>query len=145
MPSAHRLGTFELTAPRIIVMDPGYSIDTAKLPHSGCIISKCRPGRWKVELMPELAPKYQRWLVPRTLIAAEESAKLAQGRGRWRGLAKEIGSDGGVIGLYDLAHFQDGSVIPPGQKPLVDSWSNDRAMLWYSMNCDAVSGKLASV
>lgn len=52
---------------------------------------------------------------------------------------------GGVIGIYDLEHFQDGSVVPSGQKPLVESWSDDPRMLWYSMNCDAVSKKLASV
>jgi hypothetical protein len=125
-------------------MDPGYSIDTAK-GRSGRIIRKCRPGTWKVELLPEPEPKQQRWLVPRTLIAAEESAVLSNGRGRWRTLAKDIGSDGGVIGVYDLAHFQDGTVVAAGQKPLVESWSDDPAMLWYSMNCDAVQGKLASV
>ena len=145
MPSPLKLGAFELSSPKIIVMDPGYSMDTARLPGGGRIVSRCRLGRWNVELMPELEPRQRKWLVPRTLITSEESCMLAQGRGRWHRIAKDIGSDGGVIGVYDLAHFQDGSVVPLGQKPLVDSWSEDPAMLWYSMNCDAVQGKLASV
>lgn len=139
-----RLGTFDLTTPNLVVMDPGYSIDTAK-GRSGRILRKCRPGRWKVEFVPEPEPKQQKWLVPRTLIAAEESAMVSEGSGHWRTVAKDIGSDGGVIGVYDLAHFQDGTVVPVGQKPLVESWSDDSAMLWYSMNCDAVRGRLASV
>ena len=139
-----RLGTFDLTTPNLVVMDPGYSIDMAKS-RSGRILRKCRPGKWKVQLVPEPEPKQQKWLVPRTLIAAEESLMLSDGKGRWRTVAKDIGSDGGVIGVFDIAHFQDGTVVPKGQKPLVDSWSDDPAMLWYSMNCDSVRGKLASV
>src|SRR5215471_18027432 len=144
MPATRTLGTFELTSTSLIVMDPGYSIDSATLAHSGLVVKRCRPGRWKVEFIPEPRPQ-GRWLVPRTLITAEESAMLSNGRGRWRTVAKAIGSDGGVIGVYDLAHFQDGNVVPTGQKPLVESWANNPAMLWYSMNCDAVREKLASV
>src|SRR5436190_14608793 len=125
-------------------MDPGYSIDMAKS-RSGRIIRSCRPGKWKVEFAPERVPKQQHWLVPRIVIATEQSATLKDARGHWRTVAKGIGGDGGVIGVYDLAHFQDGTVVPAGQKPLVDSWADDPAKLWYSMNCHAVRGKLASV
>lgn len=39
MPTIEQVGRFDLTSPKVVVIDPGYTLETAQLRYGGCFIS----------------------------------------------------------------------------------------------------------
>ena len=91
-------------------------------------------------------PSYPQWrTVPRTVVATHAVCKQVPVESDWRRVADEIGQDGGVIGLYDVAHFQDVSVIPADHKVRGQESPDDSRWLWYRFVCDILGKQDATV
>lgn len=139
MTVSQQLGTFQVTSSKLVVIDPGYTLDTAELQYGGCFVAPCRLGSWKVEVTMDSPPSEPR-TVPRTVIAMHTACEEIPLESDWRRVADEVGQDGGVIGLYDVAHFQDVSVIPADREAMGDSrWR------WYRFVCDVLGKQHVTV
>ena len=128
----------------MIVMDPGYSEDTAEIPGLGHIIPSCATGEWRVEVFQQTPPS---WLkpAPRFVLAFRSNfSRPSPEASDWQNIAAEIGGDSPLIGIYDLAHFDDASVVPKNQKWTFDGKPAIEEKLWYSLNCEAIQNRLAS-
>ncbi len=136
MPSVQRIGSFKVTSPTIVVTDPGY--DEATLHISDCVI-----GEWGVQLDLDTAPGWP-GQVPRTVTAAWDKYPTAGCRTDWE-RADKVGGDGGILGIYDLAHFHNDSLVPSDQRWTFDGGPAVPDYLWYSLNCEAIQGRLAAL
>jgi hypothetical protein len=145
MLTVQQLGAFKVTSPKLVVIDPGYTLDTAELRHGGCFVAPCRLGSWKVEVTMDAPPSEQWRIVPRTLVALHAACERIPVDSDWERVAEEIGQDGGVIGLYDVAHFQDMSVIPSDHKVREEENTDDSRWLWYRFVCDVLGKHDAAV
>src|SRR6266508_1274797 len=45
------LGTFEATGTQLVVSDPGYDLDTVRVPSLGAVLSNCQSGTWRAEVV----------------------------------------------------------------------------------------------
>jgi hypothetical protein len=136
MPNTLNLGAFELTSRTIVVTGPDYDLDFARF--AGCFIKNCALGSWHVEAIEDIPPELG-WTLPWRLHAAHDGTKLPSDPGTWRTLAKRISGGRALTGIYDLAHFQDHSVVPPDQKWTFWGEAPDPDDLWYPLNCEAAS------
>jgi hypothetical protein len=143
MPTVLQLGKFKLTSPKVVVCDPGYDEQTAGMGGLGCLVSPCAIGDWGVELTLDTAPSYG-WEMPRTVIAARADFSVLPDSPDWQRV-DEVGGDCGMLGAYDLAHFHDVGVIPPGQRWTFDGGPADPDDLWYSFICEAIAQRDATV
>ncbi len=142
------LGTFDLTSPAIVVMDPGYNIEDVEMPYGGCLVRKCRPGSWSVSVLWDKPVTGDWWpaghVLPRSIIAVEESNEQAiLAAPEWLGVCTDIGQDGGVFALVDLAHFGDRGVIPPAHPSLRPHPEFGVKYSWYNYLCDILGNSQA--
>lgn len=124
------VGSFQLTCPRMVALDPGYSLDDVAL--MGCALEPCRLGAWNIsEYSAHTAS------VPGPVVALHESERkeVSPKSKRWENVRCDIGGDGGVEGLYDAAHFGDTRIIPVDHKFSTD-WSEYPGKQWYGFLCD---------
>ena len=124
--------SFQLTTPQMIGLDPGYDLDDVAL--MGCVIEPCRPGSWRVQEFPASS---QRLPGPVVVLHSSVSGSVEPGDSRWREIRDDIGGDGGIEGLYDIARFGDAAAIPPEHRPRTD-WSSYPSKRWYGYICDVV-------
>jgi hypothetical protein len=136
MPTLQQIGSFKVTSPTVVVTDPGY--DEATL-H----ISDCQIGDWVVELILDSTPRW-RGELPRTVTAVWEGYSTPIDHTDWERAAK-VGGDGGILGIYDLAHFHDQGLVPSNQQWTFDGGPAAPDDLWYSLNCEAILGRRATV
>jgi hypothetical protein len=45
------LGTFEATGSQLVVADPGYDLDTVRVPGLGAVLTNCQTGTWRAEVI----------------------------------------------------------------------------------------------
>jgi len=111
------IGSFKITSSKMVAIDPGYSL--SDVPLLGCALEPCRLGLWNVS---ESAGNTTS--VPGPVVALHESAArdVSLQSKSWKAVRPSIGSDGGVRGLYDAAHFGDAQIIPVGH-----TFSTDRS------------------
>lgn len=144
MSTLQQIGNFKLTSQTIVITDPGYDEETARIDGLGCFLSDCRIGDWRVELTPDSTPQ-RPWQMPRIVTAICEGFSTPVDDTSWRRVGKPVGGDGGVLGIYDFAHFHDDSLVPEDQPWTFDGEPAIPDDLWYSLNCEAIQGRLASV
>lgn len=134
------LGTFESTGSGLVVSDPVYRLDTARVPGLGAVLANCRTGTWRAEVV------MKRFDAAGPPMASElrvvHGGIADAGLLKWEPQKDEIGADTGQVGVYDLAHFHDHSLVPPGIKWTVGGTGpaipDD---LWYSYCCELTCGK----
>jgi hypothetical protein len=141
MHTTSRLGTFVLNSSAIVVMDPGYDIQAAEMPLGGCLVRSCRAGSWSLSVTWDKPLAGDWWppsrLLPRSIIAVEDCSKqVVLGTPEWRRVCGDIGQDGGVFGIVDVAHFGDASVIPPGHPSLHPHPEFGMKYAWYDFVCE---------
>jgi hypothetical protein len=139
MATTEQLGVFDLTSPKVVVIDPGYTLDTAELRYGGCFVCPCRTGTWSVEV--EIDTPTETWWgkLPRLLKATAPGYSEISDASDWQQVSEEIGQDGGVIGLFDVARFQDPSVIPSGHEIRQQESAGDPRQLWYRFVCEILA------
>lgn len=146
MLTLQQLGTFDVTSPKLVVIDPGYTLETAELQYGGCFVTTCRLGNWKAEVTLDTPPQWPQWrTVPRTVLATHAACKQVPVESDWGRVADKIGQDGGVIGLYDVAHFQDVSVIPIDHPIRREETTDESRWLWYRFVCDLLGKRDAAI
>jgi hypothetical protein len=134
------LGTFEATGTQLVVSDPGYDLDTLRVPSLGAVLSNCQSGTWRAEvvlkhfdppgfpLTSELRAIHNRTTDPSAL--------------KWEKQSNGISTDYAQAGIYDLAHFHDRSLVPPDIKWTIgQSGPADPDDLWYSYCCELTCGR----
>jgi hypothetical protein len=119
----------------MVGLDPGYDLDDVVL--MGCIVEPCRLGLWHVQEFPSTS---SRMPGPVVVLHSSISQSVEANSPQWRKIREDIGGDGGVEGIYDIARFGDAAVIPPDYHPSTD-WSEYPSKRWYSYICDAVLAK----
>jgi hypothetical protein len=125
---------FRLTSDQLIVTDPGYDFEAAKMYGLGAIVSPCRSGLWSVNLTMH-RPPHRGWDLPHVLVAVHtDSGNPATSK--WHRHAKELGGDHGMIGIYDAAHFHDASLVTSDTRWTFDGGPADPNDLWYSWVCE---------
>jgi hypothetical protein len=144
MPTLKHIGSFKLTSPMVVITDPGYDEETARMSGLGCFVSDCRIGKWRVEITLDTTPQ-RRWEMPRIVMAICDEFPTPLDRSGWERVGKPVGGDGGVLGIYDFAHFHDHSLVPQEQRWSFDGGPAIPDDLWYSLNCEAIQGHLAAV
>ncbi|MEC5125153.1 hypothetical protein VSU19_00200 [Verrucomicrobiales bacterium BCK34] len=135
------VGQFEITGKDIVITDPGYDLATASRPGLGVTYNDWTPGTWNLEVAftkhadPALSEPKEMVAYLDTISAADFSSLT------WTVHPDDIGGDYAMIGIYDLAHFGDNSVIPKDITWTFDGAPADPSSLWYSMNCELVGRK----
>ena len=126
--------SFQLTTSQMVGLDPGYDLDDVSL--LGCVIEPCRQGSWRVQEFPSTSPR-----MPGPVVALHNSIEhcVAADSSQWREV-RDIGGDGGVQGIYDIASFGDEGLIPPDYRPSLD-WPEDPDRRWYGFICNTVLAK----
>jgi hypothetical protein len=124
------LGSFENTSSNLVVGDPGYDLDTIKVPGLGALLNNCRTGTWNAQgIYKNFEPpggmgftaELQVWHTN-----AAEPSKL-----KWQKQKDPIGVDTGRAGVFDLAHFRDAKIVPAETKWTVNvPGLADREGLW---------------
>jgi hypothetical protein len=137
MPTLQQIGSFKLTSPTLVVTDPGYDEGTLH-------ICDCQIGDWCVELTLDSTPEW-RGEVPRLVIAVCEGFSRPIEPTDWQRTGETVGGDGGILGIYDLAHFHDHGLVPSHQSWTFDGGPAAPDDLWYSLNCEAIRGRLAAL
>ena len=131
------VGDFELTGSNVVVMDPGYELDTASISGLGVQYSSVAIGTWKVENNFDESPEFS----GPEMVASHSSISSADlGALSWETHEHLIGGDFAMIGIYDLNHFRDESVIPADITWTFDGEPADPEDLWYSMNVELAGG-----
>jgi len=119
------LGTFEVVSGSLFLSDPCYDIIT------WCTgkLDRASIGTWRAL---SFTKKVDSWgeRVWELEVFKEGSSHEAL---TWTKLNCEIGVDSGQAGIFDLAHFQDSSVITD-KTPLAD-YIREEDEKWYSMCC----------
>jgi hypothetical protein len=128
--------SFQMTTPEMVGLDPGYDLDDVAL--MGCIIEPCRKGIWRVWEFP--SPPAQRAPGPVVALHNSISRPVSPDMADWRQIRDDIGGDGGVEGIYDIAHFGDAQVIPSDHQSRTDFCSYPSKQ-WYGYICDVVLAK----
>jgi hypothetical protein len=138
MPKTYRIGAFTVTSAKAIVTDPSYNEETASIGNLGCLLHPCATGTWTVEVVEDFSPEYE-WEMVRSVTAtlAEFSPSPAD---NWVRVEDSVGGDTGLLGLFDLAHFHDLSVIPANQEWTFKGGPAIPDELWFSYVCELVKG-----
>ena len=144
MPTIQQLGRFELTSPKLVITDPGYEEETARSVGLGCFVAPCAMGEWLVDLTLDTTPQ-RPWDMPRTVIAVHTDYPALLKSSDWQRVGDGVGGDSGLIGVHDLAHFHDVSVIPPEQQWTFNDGPADPNDFWYSFLCEAIRNRDAAV
>jgi hypothetical protein len=130
-----KLGSFELTTPRIVISDPGYYLDTVKTDGLGAVVAKCRVGTWKAEVIIKHFKKPKMSLTSELLTWHVDFKKPSALQ--WQKQKHPIGADYGQAGIYDLAHFHDDGIVPETIEWTVGHFGPaDESDLWYSYCCE---------
>ncbi len=132
---AHMTSSFQLTSSRMVGLDPGYDLDDVAL--MGCLVEPCRLGVWRVQEFQSTSPRVPG---PVVVLHTSISRSIAPESPDWQPIRDDIGGDGGVEGLYDIALFGDATVIPSDYQPSTD-WSAYPSKRWYGYICDVVLAK----
>ena len=123
----------------VVITDPGYYEKDVREYGMGEFVDACAVGEWRVELTEGFVPD-RKFLVPSTVLASLASVTLdLSGRG-WKRI-DSVGGDSGILGIFDLSHFHDASIVPSGQKWTYDGSPADPNDLWYSLICEAIRDK----
>src|ERR1043166_6640126 len=143
MPTLQQLGGLKLTSPTVVVTDPGYDEDTATMCGLGCFITPCKVGQWYVELTMDMTPQRRREM-PRTVTAVCDGFAATPDSPDWQRKG-HVGGDGGVLGIYDSAHFHDASIVPEEQEWTFNGEPAISDDLWYSFICELLRDRAAVV
>jgi hypothetical protein len=143
MATLQPIGGFRLTHSTVVITDPLYDEESARISGLGCLISNCRTGDWRVELLTDRTT--EPWgEMPRIVTAIYAGFPTPPDQSDWLRVGDEIGGDTAQLGIYDLAHFHDDSLVPDNQQWTFDGGPAIPDDLWYSMNCEAVQKQLAA-
>jgi hypothetical protein len=138
-----RLGSFSLSSGTVVITDPGYYEKDVREYGMGELIETCAVGEWQVEVTESVFPGGKR-TIPSILLASFDGIPVDSTRQGWKRI-DDVGGDTGLIGLSDLSHFHDASLVPSGQKWTYDGGPADPKDLWYSFVCETVRDVSASV
>lgn len=134
------IGHFTLTSETLVASDPGY--DLADMPLLGALLAPAAPGRWHVSFrrgteadhrpgeLAELFAYHEEFLAP------ERMSLLRP----WHEHPDPIGEDGGIIGIFDKAHYGDATILPAGYNPWAPAEipaTYSPASLWYDFLCNS--------
>jgi hypothetical protein len=143
MATPQQLGSFNLTSPKVVITDPTYDTETASIGSLGCFLSPCATGTWRVEVIEDVSPNYG-WPMPRIFMAILDSLTLS-GSEVWDRSEDAVGGDTGIIGIFDVAHFHDTNIIPPGQEWTFEGRPAVPEKLWYSYICEVLQKRESAV
>lgn len=144
LPPFRALGKFSLTSPSVVVTDPGYDEDTARIEGLGCFVKPCTVGRWRVAIAKD-STLARPWKMPRALLLAHEAFRPSPASSdQWQRLGKPVGGDGGLLVACDFAYFHDDSLVPSDQEWTFDGGPADPNDLWASFVCERIEGKMAA-
>ena len=147
MPTVQQLGSFRLTSPKVVVIDPGYSIDTAETRHGGCFVARCRLGEWRVDVAMDRPsanwwPDWRSLPCSLTAIHSQVAPEFMQSA-KWLRVADEVGQDGGLIGIFDAAQYDEMRSIPDGHGSAAPD--GDTRKLWYEFVSEVIGDSAAAV
>jgi hypothetical protein len=134
------LGTFEATGTQLVVSDPGYGLDTVKIPGLGVVLTNCQSGTWCGEVIIKHfnPPGFPLTSELRAIHSSVSNFTAL----KWERQRDGIGTDSGQAGVYDLAHFHDQSLVPQNIKWTVGQpGPADPKDLWYSYCCELTLAK----
>lgn len=83
--------------------------------------------------------------LPRLLKATAAGCERISDALDWQPIAEDIGQDGGLVGLFDVARFQDTTVVPSGHKIRTQEGASDARWLWYSFVREIIGREHAAV
>ena len=128
-----KIGEFELVSGSVVLSDPGYELDVVEIGMAR-VVNDCRTGRWRVRVTTKMDPEHK-FDVPDVLEAVHRDARKLT----WEKLEIELGGDHAMVGIYDLSHFHDHSLVPKNQIWTVGGdGPADPGDLWYSLICEAI-------
>jgi len=145
LPPFRPLGRFRLTSPTVVVTDPGYDEETARIETLGCFVEPCAVGMWRAAIAKD-STLARAWKMPRALLLVHERFKqLPPTSDQWQRLGKPVGGDGGVLVACDFAHFHDAGLVPGDQKWILQDKPADPQHLWSCFVCEILKRKIAAV
>ena len=133
--SETQFGTFQVTGDTLVVSDPGYDLETVER-GNGAKLRDPLKGVWRAHAIIAHFSSPSFSLVA-DLVVYHESVDPA--RLSWKKGAEIVGVDAGMMGVYDLQHFHDHSVVPKDTRWTFGDGKNqpaDPEDLWYSMCCE---------
>jgi hypothetical protein len=133
--SETQLGAFQVTSDTLVVLDPGYEIETVEIGY-GAKLRDPLKGRWRAHAVIAHFGSPSFSLVA-DLVVYHESVDPT--RLSWEKGTEIVGSGGGIIGIFDLKHFHDHSLVPKDMRWTFGNEKNQPAIpenLWYSMCCE---------
>jgi len=119
------LGTFEITSGKMVLSDPGIDYHQEG-PNDDIEIYDVPNGKWLVYIIniskkyPQVRNKIRNILIHHTSLTVLDL--------EWQKLDATIGVDSGLVGFFDLSHYQNNELIP--------EYSKKQGKTWYDVTCE---------
>lgn len=117
------LGTFEITSGKLVLSDPCFDY-YPEGPNDDMNIYDVPNGKWLVYIInmkhPQVRNKIRNILIHHTSLTVLDL--------KWEKIDTTIGVDSGLVGFFDLSHYQNNETISEDVKK--------QGKTWYDINCE---------